>query len=270
MARLLTDKEVRTRQLDMMDFFHQFCHKHNIHYSLSCGSLIGAYRHKGFIPWDDDIDVYMLREEYKRLQKAFTEYKPDRYVLKSLETDSDYSLPFAKLTDTQTIFIDEYSHNDHVGVNMDIFPIDYVCPSTFAEQRKFQRRLLHYLQIRRRSWKSLNTIKTIKGRLHYLLLKLVITPIPARAIAQKISKNAQKNNKKCHEYLFENVQGFIMKGYFDAADMADYTEVEFEGRKYDAMVGGDHFLRVSYGDYMQLPPEEKRKTHHAGGEYWEI
>ena len=118
-------KELRDLQLDILQNVHDFCVAHGIHYSLAYGTLLGAIRHKGYIPWDDDIDIAMLRPDYEKFMR---EYKDEVYRFCECRLDKDIHIGFGKVEDTRTIII-EAGNTKNLGVTIDVFPIDDLCDS---------------------------------------------------------------------------------------------------------------------------------------------
>ena len=118
--------ELKIIQLDITEHFHNFCNKNKIKYSLACGSLIGAIRHNGYIPWDDDIDIYVERKDYDKLIELFPNILDGKYEFICIERNKIWNIPYGKIFDNRTIV--EENTNDWlpIGVNIDIFPIDKV------------------------------------------------------------------------------------------------------------------------------------------------
>ena len=115
--------EMRKIQMDILLFIHQFCIDNGIQYSLAWGTMLGAIRHKGYIPWDDDIDIMMTRPEYDRFCKLFHDER-SIYKLYDVHTDKKWIYPFAKISDERTIRV-EKNALDEIGINIDVFPIDF-------------------------------------------------------------------------------------------------------------------------------------------------
>lgn len=264
----MTFEEMKQVQLSIMDKFHNWCEMHNFNYTLGCGTLIGAIRHQGYIPWDDDIDVCLIRSEYDRLLKEFNETAPENLRLRSVETDSTYYTPFAKIEDTSTYLIEEWANKYDIGVNIDVFPIDAI------PDNKFSCKLLFF---KKRIWLSLLSMKnaSVKNRKKSFLKKLIIqlsnvlvAPIPIRYIGLKLSKLA--NKKDTTSKLIMDVSSIFMSPQkaYPRSVFDDRIKVKFEGREYNAISGYDLYLRKTYGDYMQLPPVEKRVAHHPFTPYW--
>ncbi len=255
--------EIKQIQLDILLALHRFCQDTHLVYSLAAGTLIGAVRHKGYIPWDDDIDVYLKREDYKKLIATFPEVYEGSFKLYSLERDKAYTRPYARLCNVHTL--EEFtcsSDIQKIGMGIDIFPIDYV-PDDFAEFRRYNRkRLFLYRAYNKKVWLHWDPAHGLIRNLGAMALKLALSPFSCRFIAKLIDRYAQKNNGcDCH-HLFETSMGIVAHRYFLASDMDETIDMEFEGHTLKAMKGYDEYLTAFYGDYMQLPPVEKRKSHH--------
>ena len=133
-------RRVQLEQLDILKEIHRICVKYNIKYFLDSGTLIGAVRHNGFIPWDDDIDIGMLRSEYKKFEKIVPKALGEEFVWQSWKNDNDYALPFGKVRKRNTVYIEEKSGSlEQCGFYVDVFPYDYA-PKSKKERKKLVNR----------------------------------------------------------------------------------------------------------------------------------
>ena len=248
MTPISSVEEFKQIQIDILLAIDKFCNEHNIKYSLACGTLLGAIRHKGFIPWDDDIDIYLLREDYNKLITAFPAILDGKYSLNSLERNPLWNRPYAKAFDTRTIEIEAVKNNvPNMGIGIDVFPIDDV-PDDEAEWRQYDKR--------RRFLQNCYTLKTLAWRKERSLSKnlfavcagVLLSPWSFRKLAEIIDRYCQKHNGK---------------GY-----MEQVVDIPFEQYTFKAMTGYDDYLTSTYGDYMQLPPKEKQVSHHVFEAYW--
>ena len=255
--------EIKKIQLDILLAVHRFCEDNGIKYSLAAGTLIGAIRPQGYIPWDDDIDIYLQREDYKKLIAIFPELFEERYKLYSLERNSEYTRPYARLCDCTTLEV--FSCDSSIkplGLGIDIFPIDYV-PDDEQEWQSYNRkRLFLYKIYRKKVWVKWEHSCGLMRNLGAMLLKALLSPFSYRFLAKQIDRYAQINNGRGFHHLFETGMGIVATKHFPAEDMAETIDVPFEGHQLKAMKGYDDYLRAFYGDYMQLPPVEKRVSHH--------
>jgi lipopolysaccharide cholinephosphotransferase len=257
--REVTPDECKQLQLNILINVAKFCEEHDIKYSLAYGTLIGAIRHKGFIPWDDDIDIIMMRNEYERFVATYNDnyYKliPVKEIANHLHvvvSDMSTQLEFHKCK------TDSYFYKG--GVWVDIFPIDNVPNSNIGY--KIQRKVLYVLkQIHQLSQFPWST--SFKGKALHRLLKpysnLLDKPIqPVMQFYNSRNKNMVGDLALC--YL--NYPSFP-KSYMDT-----FVGVEFEGHIFKAIKDYDAFLRGIYGNYMNLPPVNERTPRHPYTAYW--
>ena len=124
--RQLNEEEIKELELGVMDYIHNLCQKENINYSLAYGTLLGAVRHKGYIPWDDDVDISLKRDEYDKLYQAVLRDNDPIYKVASWENDARYPYPFYRVYDARTVYENNYIENDiDLGICVDVFPFDY-------------------------------------------------------------------------------------------------------------------------------------------------
>ena len=258
----VTDKELKSIQLDVLQEFHNFCIAHNLHYSLCAGTLIGAIRHKGYIPWDDDIDVMMPRADY---EKFLRDYSSNDYTLYHHRTHKNYYIAYAKLSDNRTYVKEESVFDCDFGLNIDIFPLDFF-PNTIEESQRWSDNLMFL--------KNLLSIKYIKWNTHRSLLKNIIVyslkgllfPVSTRWIVNRIDILAAKYKDINSGYVGNMTNGYCMKERNPIA--TGLIDVEFEGHIFKSINNYDIYLKGLFGDYMQLPPVEARVSHHGFTAYW--
>lgn len=256
----INPEELKAIQLDLLRKTAEFCENNGIRYFLCGGTLIGAIRHQGFIPWDDDIDISMPRPDYDRFIKTFN--NPNNYYqVIDMSNNEKYGFPFAKVHDTRT-FVNELQYaKDHFGVFIDIFPIDGVGEDKQVYRILKLRKILH-------TKKANYYQRTIIKKIINTLGKLILLPISVHNIVSMMDKEARK-------YPFGSTPkaGAIINPY-GTREIVDLKVFEkaipatFEGREYMVPIGYDTWLRSIYGDYMQLPPEDKRHSPHISIAYW--
>lgn len=257
--------ELKVIQLDVLQAIHAYCQRNGIIYSLACGTALGAVRHKGYIPWDDDIDIYLLREDYNKLIKNYP--KEGRYQVISMERNEKWDKPFAKAYDSSTVFYEKYNCSVMIGVGIDVYPVDYV-PEDFDEWKRFDNR--------RRRWQKYLIMKQIKfnkersasKNLFILLAKALLLPFSRRSISEFIDKRIKVYNSMGGQWVFESAQGMIQKNRFNKQVFEHTFPVDFEDRKFMLFKDYDEYLKNGYGDYMKLPPVEKQVAHHSYKAYW--
>lgn len=265
MERRIDTKGIKDIQLDILIELHKFCEDNSIHYSLSSGTLIGAIRHKGYIPWDDDIDVCLTRDNYDRLEKLFPALLSNKYNFLTLNRDKAWNRAYGKITDTRTTLVESIRYNvASQGVGIDVFPVDDV--------KDCEKSLWNYLRkALNLSW-NLKQIYLDKERgiiknIILVLSRLLLFPISTRTIAVMIDNFVKGKNGKGYNHSLES-SFCIWEHSFLKSDFQDYIDVAFEGHTFKAMAGYDDYLKSYYGDYMQLPPVEKRISTHSFKANW--
>ena len=266
-VKFISADEIKTIQLDVLQAIDTFCTQHNLIYSLACGTLLGAVRHKGYIPWDDDIDIYLLRRDYNQLVLSFPEKFHDFYELISLERNENWDRPYAKAFDNRTIFQEDANNSVTIGINIDIYPIDDV-PDEEDDWLKYDRfrRLLQRMSEVKMIRLSRN--RSVLKNLTIFALKIPLLWLSRRRFALFLDKFIQKHNEKGYDSVFECAQGLLQKNKFSKSLFNSVVRMPFEDRTFFGFEDYDSYLSNGYGNYMQLPPEEKRVTHHAFTAYW--
>ena len=257
MRKIGTD-EVKQIELDLLIRLDEICKKNNLRYYLCGGTLLGAVRHKGFIPWDDDIDVLMPRDDFQKLLELPDEKNDEVKKISWKNGESIY--PFIKLVNTKTAIKEKYLDKEVLtSVWIDIFPLDGMPDSDRKIKKKF-RRIKFYKTLLLTAYSEIGTGATW----YSTALKYILIPICRRLNTVKL---CDKLNRISSEYDINTspyVGGFLW-GYGPQEKMPksflEPCEVTFEGKKFRAPSCWDYYLKSLYGDYMKLPPEEKRKGH---------
>lgn len=257
----LSLQELKEIEFEILKVFDDFCKENNIRYFLSHGTLLGAIRYKKFIPWDDDVDVLVPREDYDRLLSLYKD--SERYRLFAFEKDQNYRYPYAKLCD-MTTRKDEFSYDNGIalGVDMDIFPLDAWDNNLEEAKRevKHQQKAMFRLGLAKLNKPdSVNPIKRFVKGIVMVFCKMV----GSEHYVQKIIAGCRKNEKIDSSYLGN--KAWTVYGERDiipGAVFAETIDIEFEGEKFPAPKDYDTYLRCLYGDYLPEPPKEKQKTHH--------
>lgn len=253
-------KQVQKVEQEILDVIHKICVENDLKYSLAYGTLIGAIRHKGFIPWDDDIDICMPREDYEKFIEIWPRYKFADYILQNINTDEDFTQNFTKIRKNHTTFLQpkEEELRYHKGIFVDIFPGDRVPASRVKRKIQFLNVAVNLLYSRKFGSDSNNKIMSLIEKALLAMPKSKYKKY--RTIAQK--NIAKYNNDKTLLLVFANTINSA-RNYYPADIFEDLISVDFEGKSYYAYKDYDKCLRVEYGDYMKLPPEDERIWKHT-------
>lgn len=259
MKRITDIKELRGVQLGILDEIHSFCTGRGLRYFLACGTLIGAVRHKGYIPWDDDLDLYMPREDYERFLEEFVSTSGHCRVLDPGK-EKHYFYTFAKVVDTRTLLVETETEGYQIGVYVDVFPVDYVTDDIVRRRRVFRRKRLLY-KIRRCKISSRNYLKSALAYWCYRLL-----PVSVKTLDRVIERMVVLREPT---FTVANMTeaGPSIGGCLPAKDIEESVDIMFEGKLYKTMIGYRDYLKRTYGDYMTLPPVSQRVTHSFEA-YW--
>ncbi len=251
--------KLHTAELSMLIEIDRICRKHNLTYFLTCGTLLGAVRHKGFIPWDEDLDVSMPREDYDRFVRIAQDEIQDRFIVDCHFNNEFYFNPFAKIRLKNSAFEIKALKNykGHQGIWLDIFPMDYINDSTsksLARREKIinlcrtmicsHRNILNWNEVGGSKKAIYKVISLLPDRLFWWLMYKMHT-----------CSDRQKNNVVMFgtDYSYDRL-------IFPMSDFIPATEVEFEGHKFFAPAKYDNVLTKIYGDYMKIPPQSEQVT----------
>ena len=248
--------EIKEVELGVMDYIHNICREKGINYSLAYGSLLGAVRHRGFIPWDDDLDIALKRDEYDKLYQAILEDNNSIYKVVSWENDSRYPYPFYRVYDSRTVYENNYIQNDiELGICVDVFPFD--------DYKDVNKEITKLDMYRRLSVYTLYGIRNkeagIKNIVRYLML-VAFRLTRVKTWNKKLNDCSKAPvNSEYIDYLMESKK-YSTK--LDAKALDEVVECRFEDRVYNIPKDYDHILTTIYGsDYMEIPPLEKRIQH---------
>lgn len=253
----LSRRDIQVYELNLLLEVKDFCEQHNIRFYLAGGTLLGAIRHKGFIPWDDDIDICMPRPDYDRFVKSFP--ASERYDIIS-DYLGNWDAPYASIRDLKTSIESSYGDSSY-GLWIDVLPVDGL-PEDMDEVQKIYKKCNFYRRLLTISWAKLGEGKTTLHKYIKYLLKPIVLFYGKKNLAAKIEKIASKNLYDDSSYV-----GIVTWGLYGTgermikSEFEKKVEVEFEGHKMPAFSCWDSYLHGLYGDYMKLPPVEDRRTH---------
>jgi lipopolysaccharide cholinephosphotransferase len=251
---------IHNEGLTILDEIHKICSENNISYFLDSGTALGAIRHNGFIPWDDDIDIGMLRDDYERfVQIAKTKLNTDFY-LHSYETDPNFPKFYIKIRKNGTIMHENGDEcYNHQGLWVDIFPFDNVsnihCIALFEIKVGRILRRLYFNRI-----KETKCLSPKSRLLHYLICWIPKSWLRHLFESFCLLHNASKTR---HLTCFAYKMARNMDLLFSRTDFDFFPLHKFEDRTYTIMNGYNNYLKIMYGNYMELPPEKERIGHIA-------
>lgn len=269
--RELTPEEFRKMQLlelDMLIEFDRVCRKHDIKYSILAGTLLGAVRHKGFIPWDDDADIGMLREEYEKFKSVISELNPEICFFQDHTTDSEYRWGYGKLrrTGTEYVRVGQEHLKCKTGIFVDVFPLDD-CPRSIVGQMVQD---TYCFCCRKVLWSEVGRV-VCKGfyKVWYSLLAKIPTKVAFSLLSLYTNKSRNDNDRLVRTLCYTSIGQLyfrhppkqrygLPKSWF-----LDCTEYDFENVSLMGSRNYDEVLSFWFGDYMKLPPEDQREQHSA-------
>lgn len=262
MKRINTE-ELKKIQLDILCIIHKFCANNDIKYSLAYGTLLGAVRHKGYIPWDDDIDIMMTRDNYDRFMRTFVH---EYLSAKCLENDKTFPLNYGKVYDTRTVLQEKVSIKWQNSIFVDVFCIDGI-GNNYENAKQFCERikLIHNCVIVKQL--LITKSRGLFRNAQLILLKGMLIFVPYKLLINYLVRLYKKHGYHESKYVSDLSWG-DSNLVFEKDMFSDYISMDFEGHSFLCISDYNAFLTAAYGDYMQLPPEEKRHTHHSFCAWW--
>lgn len=260
MREIATLDELKLIELNIMEKIHDFCASNKLTYYLSHGTLIGAIRHQGFIPWDDDIDIFMPRSDYNLflLQKDRFEKEYSNIEIVNHNSRIRFMRPISKVIDSRTILLEkEYVGDDSIGVFVDIWPLDG-CPRLDLIYN------LHVFQLKLYQKILYSKIKRTKSFFDKILLK--VCKLNRHEVIEKIIRKSCQYSFEESEYVTCYVDGYVRK--FRRDWFGDGKKVLFESRCFLVPENYDRVLHCLYGNYKKMPPPDKQIPHHISDIWW--
>ena len=248
----VTIKELQMALLDELVDIDAICKKHDIHYVLSAGTALGAVRHKGFIPWDDDLDIMMMRSDYERFLAVAPEEFRSRKLTLQKEFSAEWPMTYSKVRRDGTTYLENYVpkvRSAHQGIFIDIFAIDNLYDNPLLGRLQWVAfRILAAKCLSKRGYTTDSLLKKV--------VMVLSQPFPKAPLIKFCKAENCGTSKMLQTYLGAATNR--KETTFPRTIMAECIEVPFEGKQVPLMKDWDEYLRSSYGDYMQLPSEEDR------------
>lgn len=248
-----------------------FCKEHNIRYFLAHGTLLGAVRHHGIIPWDDDVDVLMERDAYDQFEKLIIKNPPKGYRVYSINNTKHYYYPFIKFGKLGTKQIEtewKCVPKEGIGINIDVFPMDG-CPLDRREAEEYVTELMNSIFYNIHLWTN-NDWKKVPGHIYKIYFYFRTRPLFLKLFFKLLFKKTKKY-PLANSNFFYNFWSFCGTGCLHPKEtIKDLIYTQFGNRKMPIPIGYDIILREQYGDYMTPPPETKQESTHKHDIYIEL
>ena len=261
MREIIDINELQSIELNILKEIDNYCLENKLQYFVTAGTMLGAVRHKGFIPWDDDIDISMPRSDY---QKLICEFSSEHYSILTNENTEDYYYNFAKIVDKRTYAKENLHKNEikELGVWVDIFPLDGLT----SYKGGLHYKIVHFLN-RMCLFAKSDDLTAYRGWLNKLLCNLSRW-IGFKKIIKLYNIAVRKYDIKSVPYYFLPNSTYGKKVISSTKNLKDTLRVPFENIQVNIPDGYDNILKNVYGDYMTLPPVDKRIAHHNASFYW--
>lgn len=264
-----TLRKVQLAQLEIAKEIKRVCDENNINYFLDSGTLIGAVRHGGFIPWDDDMDIGMLREDYEKFLRIAPQKMKSEYFLQTWDNDPGFCLPFAKVRKRGTKYVEAVSKESgaHNELFVDVLPYDNF-PANVNEQKKIKRMVYCLtntlvMKCHMTPWSRHNGVfRKMAVWIKYLPYKIKSMTITKEELIKAFYAVVTANQDKDTGLMFEQYGAAAGTHPVPSDSVSGYYDMEFEDELFKVPNGYDRMLRSIYGDYMRLPPEGQRENRH--------
>lgn len=270
----MTTKEVQAICLELLKDVHEFCVENDIHYSLSGGSLIGAVRHNGFIPWDDDADIQMPRPDFDIFINTYKSKKGFKLLAREKKGDKKVLSRIARVFEVERTYVDQKAESiveGDIGVWIDVIPVEGA-PATIEQAKSFikeltrREQLVSCLSTSKAAWNDIWKFPSNWERSKFMIKKLLGSFIP-NSYVDGFIKFAKRYDYSTSKYFYATPH-YGIREWQPKENMKDYILHRFEDTELFIMSGYDANLKSLYGDYMKIPSKEKRVIHEIYKRYW--
>ena len=253
--------EIQQMELGIMEYIHEVCQKIGVKYFLAYGSLIGAVRHQGFIPWDDDMDICMLRDDYEKLQDYLIAHPDERYEVMSYKNNINYVYPFMKIQDNHTYLVEEDVRIDsNMGIYVDVFPVD-----GYEDDQVFKNKMTKIIKKRQLScytFKGITNTKSVVNSMIRYISVIIFYFTNTNKYVSQIDELAKSRKVDDYELVDYVVYKDMNKPVWKREWLEQVEAGSFEGKEFMIPKHYHEILTSDYGNYMQLPPVEQQVSHH--------
>lgn len=259
-------REFQKAQLSILKTVNEILTKHDICPFLVGGSCLGAVRHGGVIPWDDDIDIGLFRSDYEKARIILQKELPEKFILCDRHTEKEYPLNFYRIRMNGTAYVQDYSTrlNIHQGIFMDVFPFDARPDDDklFKKQYKKSQFLKKCLSLKNMSFKKMGKIRPVKQLIPIFIGHIFVNRTRAQ---NKLDKVITQYNDSCEnsKYLLNFLSIYDENDHVERKWLTNLKECDFDGVPSYITSFHDDYLSLLYGDYMTPPPKDKRTPHHG-------
>ena len=261
-------EELREIEFDILQKVAIFCEKNNIKYYLGKGTLLGAVKYQGYIPWDDDIDIIIPRPDYMRFIEIFnkSDISPELKVL-SHYNDKNHPYPFIKLINTKTRYIPHSSIKYDIGVCIDIFPLDGL-PENIYKSFFFYFKIYFFEKFYKVKYVAFRKDQKLLKKIILFFAKIALYPFSYQFFIKKINDSAQTCDYEISKFCGILTAGRRENVRVEKSLLQETIPLKFEGSEFPAPKNYDLWLKNLYGDYMALPPKRKQLSLHVFNAYW--